>query len=225
MRKRRELLGRLLGGVIAFLVAAEGVGCATRKSQRPLPAPALQQQQPVAEPRRPTRPAVAPRGTLYDRLGGESVVRAVVEDFVSRVAADPAVNFIRAGRPNEWQATPANLERLKQRLVEFVATIAGGPMQYQGKDMVTAHKGMAISNSEFDALAGHLRAALETKNVPRREREELINMFAGARGAIVEVADAPSVETPPPDAPTVDAPSVDAPKPDAPTPDGVKPDA
>lgn len=144
---------------------------------------------------------------LYDRLGGENVVRAVVEDFVARAAADPAVNFTRAGTANAWEATPANLDRLKQRLVEFVVTVAGGPIQYQGKDMVTAHKGMAIRGGEFDALAAHVGAALETNNVPRREREELMEIFAGARGAIVEVADAPSVETPPPDAPTVDAPA------------------
>src|SRR4051812_25089248 len=40
---------------------------------------------------------------LYERLGGEKTIRAIVDDFVARVAADPKVNFPRDGHPNHWQ--------------------------------------------------------------------------------------------------------------------------
>jgi hemoglobin len=144
-----------------------------------------------------TRPAVSRTGTLFDRLGGEAGIRVVVNDFVRRAAADPAVNFTRKGHENEWQPTKQNLERLKQRLVEFVATTAGAPSryQYQGKDMVSAHKGMGITNAEFDALAGHLAAALEANNVSRREREELLSAVGSTRSAIVEAPDHAQDET------------------------------
>src|SRR5687768_1154592 len=58
---------------------------------------------------------MAPSGmkTLYERLGGEPAVTAVVEDFVGRAAADPKVNFTRKGTPYEWQATDANVAKLK----------------------------------------------------------------------------------------------------------------
>jgi hemoglobin len=146
-------------------------------------------------PHRPqTRPAAARTGSLFDRLGGEKAVRKVVDDFVSRAAADPAVNFTRQGHATTWEATPQNVEQLKQRLVEFISTTAGGPttFQYRGKDMVTAHRGMGISNAEFDALAGHLKAALEANDVPRRESEELLNAVGSTRGAIVEAAEQPA---------------------------------
>src|SRR4051794_2521552 len=135
---------------------------------------------------------VARTGSLYERLGGAEGVRKVVDDFVARAATDPAVNFARKGHANAWQASPEKVEHLKQRLVEYVATLAGGPSEYQyrGSDMVTAHRGMGISNEEFDALAKDLRAALETNNVPEREREELLDAVASTRNAIVEAPDA-----------------------------------
>ena len=135
---------------------------------------------------------VARTGTLYERLGGAEGVRKVVDDFVARAATDPAVNFARKGHANAWQASPEKVEHLKQRLVEYVATLAGGPSEYQyrGEDMVTAHRGMGISNEEFDALAKDLRAALESNNVPEREREELLDAVASTRHAIVQAPDA-----------------------------------
>jgi hemoglobin len=190
----------LAGGGVLFLittlVAITGSGCGGKKAtERPAPTPAARPA-PTPQPRPQTRPAAARRGSLYERLGGETAVRAVVDDFVARAAADPAVNFTREGRPTPWQPTPQNLARLKQRLVEFIATTAGGPMQYGGRDMVTAHRGMGITNAEFDALAGHLRAALDANDVPRRERDELLQAVSSTRGAIVEATDAPPAETP-----------------------------
>ena len=66
------------------------------------------------------------------------------------------LNFTRAGTGAEWQATPENVDQLKQRLVAFVASASGGPQRYDGEDMRTAHEGMQITNEEFDMLVDHL---------------------------------------------------------------------
>jgi hemoglobin len=125
--------------------------------------------------------------SLYDRLGGRAAIRKVVDDLVALAADDPKVNFTRKGHPNEWEATEENVERLKERVVQFVAVTAGArDVKYEGKDMVTAHKGMGITNGEFDAFATHLKAALEKNNVPLREQEELLDAVESTRGAIVE---------------------------------------
>ena len=123
--------------------------------------------------------------SLYERLGGDPAIRAVVHDFVSRSNADANVNFTREGHPNHWQATPENVAKLEQRLVEYIGSATGGPMEYHGKDMVTAHTGMQITNAEFDALAADLKASLEKFNVPPREQAELLKIVGGTRGAIV----------------------------------------
>src|SRR5687767_7359672 len=44
-----------------------------------------------------------PAKTLYERLGGEAAIVAVVDDVVARSAANPAINFTRRGTPRDWQ--------------------------------------------------------------------------------------------------------------------------
>ncbi len=123
--------------------------------------------------------------TLWDRLGGEPAVTAVVEDFVGRAAADPKVNFTRKGQPREWEATPANVKKLQRRLVEFISSATGGPLKYTGRDMVSSHANMKITEAEFNALAGHLVAALDEFKVPQKEKDELVAIVAGTKDQIV----------------------------------------
>ena len=123
--------------------------------------------------------------SLYDRLGGETAITKVVDDFVNNAAGDPKVNFTRKGHPNEWEATPENVAVLKRRLVEFVANAAGGPQKYTGKGMPEAHAKMEITDAEFDALAAHLSNSLKKFNVPQKEHDELMQVVGGTRGQIV----------------------------------------
>jgi hemoglobin len=126
-----------------------------------------------------------PAATLYDRLGGEAAIAAVVDTFVSLAAADAELNFTRQGTANEWEATPENVELLKTRLVQFVGSATGGPQIYEGRDMATVHTGMEITNEEFDRLAGHLGAALDAYAVPETEKTELFAIVETTRSAIV----------------------------------------
>ena len=124
--------------------------------------------------------------SLYERLGGEAAITAVVEEFVGLAAADPAVNFIRKGTPKEWDATPENLATLKKHLTQFICSATGGPQVYEGRDMKTVHEGMQIAESEFGAIAGDLKTALTKFNVPQKEQDELIGIVATTKGSIVE---------------------------------------
>ncbi len=123
--------------------------------------------------------------SLYDRLGGEAAIRSVVDDFVARAAADDTLNFTRQGTANAWEATPENVQLLKDRLVQFVGQATGGPQAYEGQDMATAHAGMAITNAEFDRLGGHLKASLDAHSVPAQEQSELLAIVETTRSAIV----------------------------------------
>lgn len=131
-------------------------------------------------------------GTLYDRLGGEPAIAAVVDTFVALAAADAALNFTRQGTANEWEATPENVELLKTRLVQFVGQATGGSQTYEGRDMAAAHTGMAITNEEFDRLGGHLGAALDAYDVPEEEKQELFAIVETTRSSIVQPAMVPN---------------------------------
>lgn len=47
------------------------------------------------------------------------------------------------------------------KLVDQIRQASGGPRTYLGKDTKTAHMGMGISGSDFDALESDLVGALD----------------------------------------------------------------
>src|SRR5439155_9036631 len=91
--------------------------------------------------------------SLYDRLGGEKSMTAIVDDFVARAMADPRVNWERKGvrrggvlgvgvKSAEWKPTDDSIKQLKKHLVQFLAVATGGPTQYDGREMRSVHKGL-----------------------------------------------------------------------------------
>lgn len=125
--------------------------------------------------------------SLYERLGGEPAVTAVVDDFVGRAAGDPAVNFTRKGTDAEFNATPEAVAHLKKMLVQFVSMATGGPKQYDGRSMKSAHRNMKVTDAEFNAIAGDLKATLVKFNVPEKEMNELLTIVGSTRKDIVEM--------------------------------------
>ena len=121
--------------------------------------------------------------SLYDRIGGQAALTKVVDDFVARAAANPKVNFTRNGT---WNASDAAVKTLKVHLVNFLGSAFGGPQKYTGRSMKEAHKGMAITQAEFDALAADLKAVLEANKVPSAEVNEIMKIAASTAPDIVE---------------------------------------
>jgi hemoglobin len=116
--------------------------------------------------------------TLYERLGGNEAIAAVVDDFVARCAADERINgkFART-----------DIARLKRMLVDQICEASDGPCRYQGRDMRETHDGMAVTAGEFDALVEDLVATLNQFSVAKAEQDELLGLLGPMRGDIVEV--------------------------------------
>ena len=62
---------------------------------------------------------------------------------------------------------------------------SGGPNNYTGADMVTAHKGMNISEAEFLTVLDDALAALEENNVGQREKEEVLFILYSMKNDVV----------------------------------------
>ena len=78
------------------------------------------------------------------------------------------------------------IKREKQLLIDFLSASAGGPMYYTGRDMKTAHKGMKISERDWSALVGHLKASLQAFTVPQTERDEVLAFVESTKPDIIE---------------------------------------
>jgi hemoglobin len=133
---------------------------------------------------------------LFDRLGGEKGIAAIVDDFTARAIADPRVDWDRASgakkglfaRQNaspEWRPTPDNVATLKKHLVQFLSLTTGGPAKYEGKEIKTVHANMKISNPEFDAAIGDLKVSLDKLQIPNKEQKELLAIVESTRPEIV----------------------------------------
>ena len=116
--------------------------------------------------------------SLYDRLGGLPAIKAVIDDFVGRVAADDRINK-KFGK--------SDIARVKLHLVEQVCAATGGPCEYTGLDMVKSHKNMKVTEGEFGALVEDLVATLDKFNVPQAEKDELLGILGPLKSQIVEV--------------------------------------
>ncbi|MGH6816096.1 MAG: group I truncated hemoglobin [Hyphomicrobiaceae bacterium] len=123
--------------------------------------------------------APAAQKSLYERLGGEKAVVAVVDDFVTNVSKDKRINhfFIKA------KTDPVKLKKL---LTEQICQAAGGPCKYTGRDMKTAHKGMGVADKDFNVMVEDLNKTLRKLKVPAKERKELVGLLAPMKKDIVE---------------------------------------
>jgi hemoglobin len=140
--------------------------------------------------------AVEGKLSLYDRLGGEQGITKIVDDFIPRALQDPRVNWQRKGvkrggfslsrnQPVSWSANSTNVAQLKKHFVQFFSLASGGPARYEGKEMKSAHASMHISNAEFDAAVGDLKASLDKLQIPNKEQKELLAIVESTRPQIV----------------------------------------
>ncbi|HEX4622769.1 MAG TPA: group 1 truncated hemoglobin [Myxococcaceae bacterium] len=123
-------------------------------------------------------PPAASSKPLFERLGGEPAIEAVVTDFMKNVAADERINAHFA---------VSDLELLHKRLVEFICVATGGPCKYGGRSMLESHRGMGITKSQFAAIAEDLVKTLDTLHVPEKEKGEVLGAVAPLSKDIVEV--------------------------------------
>lgn len=119
--------------------------------------------------------------TLYERLGGYDAIAAVVDNLLPRLMHDPQLGRFWEHRGED------GLERERQLLINFLCHYAGGPVYYAGRDMKLAHKGMRISQSDWDIFMRHVRDTFAEFNLPPTEAAEVANLIESTHHDIVEV--------------------------------------
>jgi len=76
--------------------------------------------------------------------------------------------------------------REKQLLIDFLCARAGGPIYYRGRDMTLTHRGMRISDSDWNVFLGHAAATLAKFQVPEAEQREVVAFVQGLKKECVE---------------------------------------
>ena len=118
--------------------------------------------------------------SLYERLGGYDGITGFASNLLPRLQADPQLGRF-------WQNRGADgIAREKQLLIDYLCASAGGPMYYTGRDMKTSHKGMKISERDWEIFLGHAGATMEALQVPKQECDEIAAFVSSLKADIVE---------------------------------------
>jgi hemoglobin len=123
--------------------------------------------------------------TLWMRLGGETGVHRLVDDWVALAVKDAKVNL---GRDGKFKFTEAQIADLKAKLVAQISQATEGPISYVGKGMREAHRGMGITSAEFDALIADLKQVMASRGIKDKEIQDLVKQVELTRKDIVEPA-------------------------------------
>jgi hemoglobin len=117
--------------------------------------------------------------TLYERLGRFEGITRIVDDTMAAHLSNPAVKA--------RFETIKDLVRAKRLAVEFFCAGSGGPEPYTGRDMLTTHRGMNISEQEYIAVMDDILDALGKNGVDDQTRNEVIAILYSFKDQIVRV--------------------------------------
>jgi hemoglobin len=116
--------------------------------------------------------------TLFDRLGGADGIARIVSAAIDNHLKNPVVANRFSG---------SDVPAVKKTATDFFITGSGGPNVYRGKDMLTAHRHMNISDSEFMAVVDDVMAALSAAGLGDGVKSEVLYIFYSLRPQVVGV--------------------------------------
>lgn len=112
--------------------------------------------------------------SLYEKLGGRDAVNAAVDIFYRKMLSDDRVSGF-------FDNTDMDKQIDKQKA--FLTMAFGGPNNYTGRDMASAHKHLVekgLTDKHVDIVIEHLGATLKELGVP----DDAIAQVAGIANSV-----------------------------------------
>ena len=109
-----------------------------------------------------------PDRSLYQQLGEREGIANVVEDLLYLIVDDDRIN---------QQFKGMDVDQFHHNLTDQLCELSGGPCTYTGREMRELHSDMAITNTQFNALAENLILAMEQNDIPTGAQNRLIKQL------------------------------------------------
>lgn len=117
--------------------------------------------------------------SIYETLGGETVVAEAVESFYTKLTSDPVIGVF-------FENTDVAGLKTHQRM--FLTAALGGPDAYEGRDMRAAHAHLHITDRDFDLFLGYLAETLAELEATPERIAEVLEALEPLRHEIVHAA-------------------------------------
>lgn len=117
--------------------------------------------------------------SLYERLGGYDAIHAFAAAALRKAFSHPVI-------AHYWQQmSESSFHREHINFVDFLSAEWGGKAKYRGRDMITAHRGMGVTEAHWQAMFDCLYACYEDFNIPTELRVEINATFQKFKPHIV----------------------------------------
>jgi hemoglobin len=113
--------------------------------------------------------------TLYERLGNTEGIEKVVRKAVELHMENPLLTAYVKHLDRDW---------LIGSVTAFFVAGTGGPNNYTGADMHTAHAHMDLTNAEFDSAVSDVGIAMQANNIDEASMLEVNAILNSFRAAI-----------------------------------------
>lgn len=102
---------------------------------------------------------------LFDRLGGAEGITSISNAIVEAHKVNPIIGVRFLDSDNE---------NLKVLVRDFFMMGSGGPNQYKGRDMTSAHRGMNLTERELTAAIDDVLMVLDKHDIDAVSRNEVL---------------------------------------------------
>jgi hemoglobin len=114
--------------------------------------------------------------SLYRDLGGKEGITKIVDAEMVRHLANPRIKA---------QFDNTNIDRLKEQIVIFICEVSGGPCKYTGHDLHTVHKGMHLTEADFDSFVEDMQSAMDELGISFSTQNRLLARLAPFKRDVV----------------------------------------
>lgn len=117
--------------------------------------------------------------SLFDTLGGEPALRAIIGRFVDRMFDDVMIGYLFSA---------ASRQRVKDKEYEFAARHLGARVEYSGRPLVEAHRAHRITGGQFMRRLQILKETWAAFQVPEIVREHWLAQTLSLQAQITDNA-------------------------------------
>jgi len=117
-----------------------------------------------------------PETSLYDQIGGKAAITQITDNFIRQIEFDREIFPYFA---------ESNVDRFREKFEEHLCVQVNGPCEYTGDDMLAVHKGMNITEADFNRTVDLLINAMTDANVPHRLQNRILAKLAPMRSEMI----------------------------------------
>ena len=114
--------------------------------------------------------------TLFADMGGQAGIDKIVDISVDNYLADDRIKAI---------FDESNMDRIRAEFKVQFCQVAGGPCTYKGHDMVAAHKGLHLTNADFNVVVEDLQDAMTKAGVSFATQNRFLARLAPMQRQVV----------------------------------------